>query len=84
MANAKKLYFVMVFDDESYNRVNYVTKIEGKTAYWEKGKHAKAFTKSTADDIVFGLCMNLIPSATVSAYDFITPYNEEGANNERK
>lgn len=75
--SAKKIYCVVVFDKESYNKISYVTKIEGKTAYWEKGKQAKTFSRATAQDIVFGLCMNLIPSAVIECYDFLLPGNEK-------
>lgn len=82
MANQKKLYYVAVFVTDSWNSIRYVTKIEGRTAFWEKGKPAKAFKKSTADDIVFGLCMNSTPSATIYAYDFLEPFNEGDEENE--
>ena len=57
MPKQKHFYYVGV-DTPTGTRL--VTKLNYSTKYakWEKGKKPLAMTKTVAEDIVFGLCMN--------------------------
>lgn len=54
----KKYYYIQVIDK---NKIKFITEIdnENKMSYWENDKEFKIFeTKSYADDIAMGLCLN--------------------------
>jgi len=58
MANKKQKnwYYVMVLTSEG---PKFVTSLgEGKTAYWDKLKAPKEFSKEWAEDLAFGLQVN--------------------------
>lgn len=66
MATTKKNhYYVLVFTD---NGPVYVTSINyaDKSARWEKDKDPKEFSKSNAEDLVFGLRCNWFNAVVVS------------------
>lgn len=60
------------------NQVRYVTGIDNatKTAIWEHGKEPKQFTKTIADNLVFGLACNSIPAMVVRVPDYIELRND--------
>jgi hypothetical protein len=57
MATTKNHYYILVFTD---NGPVYVTSVNyaEKSARWEKDKAPKEFSRSTAEDLVFGLRCN--------------------------
>ena len=66
MANTKKNhYYVLVFTD---NGPVYVTSVNyaEKSARWEKDKNPIGFSKSNAEDLVFGLRCNWHNAVVVS------------------
>lgn len=80
MANTKKNhYYVLVFTD---NGPVYVTSVNyaDKSARWEKTKPPKEFSKSNAEDLVFGLRCNWFNAVVVTLPCDIDsqPYNYAG------
>ena len=70
MNNVKRLSYVAVItSDGSSNALKFVTKTEGRNAFWEAGKPAKAFSETTAKDISFGLYCNGFAAVIVKAID---------------
>lgn len=63
MAGNKYYYYVLVITD--YGPVFVTGTGEHHTAYWDKDKEPKAFSKSRAEDITLGLGLNGHSSFTV-------------------
>lgn len=61
----KNHYYILVFTD---NGPVYVTSVNyaDKSAKWEKDKVPKEFSRSNAEDIVFGLCCNFFNAVVVT------------------
>lgn len=62
---------------ESDNHVKYVTSInrENKCAIWKSGEAAMKFSKTAAEDLVFGLVANGFQAAVLRAPSFMEPAN---------
>lgn len=56
----KYKYHIGIIMNDDHNHIKYVTSInrENKCAYWKDGEPAMAFTKTTAEDYVYGLVVN--------------------------
>ena len=55
-------YAVLVIEE---NEVKFVTETKGSYAEWADGQAAKLMSKSVADDLAFGLCVNGYPAMVV-------------------
>lgn len=75
-------YYVAVIDGD--NRLSYVTRVDNSshTFYCEKGKPAKSFTKTQADDLMTGMVFNMCTAAVIKVPDTYTLMNPEGESNE--
>ena len=64
----KYIYHVAIIDHNT-NQLRFVTEIMNQTrvAKWEDGKPAKKFTKTLADDLMFGLICNGYDAVVVKA-----------------
>ena len=73
----KYSYYVALI--ESNNHIKYVTEINNatKVARWEAGKPAMKFTKSAAENLVFGLTANCFPAVILQAPSFHEFSNSE-------
>lgn len=70
MATKKNHYYVLVMTD---NGPMFVTSIgEHHMCYWDEEKEPKEFSKAYAEDIAFGLRMNMF-----TAYLVVSPREEE-------
>lgn len=77
----KYKYHVAILHDD--NSIEYVTRIDNstKTFYCEKGEPAKAFTKTSAEDLMFGMVANFCTAAVVKVPDFYTLSNPKKEEN---
>jgi hypothetical protein len=59
--------------NDDNNRIKYVTKInrENKCAFWADGEPAMTFTKTIAEDYVYGLVVNGFNAVVIKAPSFI-------------
>lgn len=64
----KNKYAVLVIEENEYK---FVTETKGSYAEWASEKAAKLMTKSTAEDIAFGLCINGYPAMVVAVPNYI-------------
>lgn len=73
-------YYVAVIDGD--NRLSYVTRINNSSHVFhcEKGKPAKAFTKTQADDLMTCMVFNMYTAAVIKVPDTYTLMNPEGDN----
>lgn len=64
----KYTYYVAIIN-RTDNHLMFVTEImsQTKVAKWEDGKPAKKFTKTTADDLMFGLICNGYDAVVIKA-----------------
>ena len=60
----KSYYYVLVFTDEG---PVYVTQLDGNLAYWHKDEKPKDLSKSLANDVATGLCLNDHTAVVVSS-----------------
>lgn len=79
---AKKIKYVIgiIGGNDNVNTIKYVTSIDTNTnvAKWESDKEAKVFdSKSYAEDIAFGLCVNGYGAVVMIKPDYITLKNPE-------
>lgn len=79
---AKKIKYVIgiIGGNENVNTIKYVTSIDTNTniAKWESDKEAKVFdSKSYAEDVAFGLCVNGYGAVVMIKTDYITLKNPE-------
>ena len=58
----KNNYAVLVIEENEYK---FVTETNGSCAEWAVGQAAKLMSKSMAEDIAFGLCVNGYPAMVV-------------------
>lgn len=67
---------------DSNNKISYVTRTENstKTFYCEKGKEAKVFTKTGAEDLVYCLVINNYNAVVLRVPDF---YNYVNSSEEK-
>lgn len=77
---AKKIKYVIgiISGNENVNTIKYVTSIDTNTniAKWESDKEAKVFdSKSYAEDVAFGLCVNGYGAVVMIKPDYITLKN---------
>ena len=72
----KYTYYVAIL--EPNNTISYVTKVDNatKTFYCEKGKPAKKFKKTLADDLMFGMIVNCVDAVVIKAPDSRTFTND--------
>lgn len=73
-------YYVGIL--EKNNTISYVTRVDNytKTFYCEKGKPAKKFTKTRADDLMTGMILNCCTAAVIKvpdSYNLSNPSAEE-------
>lgn len=78
----KYYYHVAILHPD--NSIEYVTRIDNstKTFYCEKGKPALKMSKTSADDLMFGMVANFRTAAVIKVPDFYTLSNKEEENNE--
>ena len=76
----KYTYYVAILHPN--NTIEYVTRMDNstKTFYCEKGKPALKFTKTRADDLMFGMIANCCTAAVIKVPDFYNLYNKEEEN----
>lgn len=79
---AKKIKYVIgvIGGNDNVNTIKYVTSIDTNTnvAKWESNKEAKVFdSKSYAEDIAFGLCVNGYSAVVMIKPDYIALKNPE-------
>lgn len=79
----KYTYYVAILHGD--NSIEYVTRIDNstKTFYCEKGKPARAFTKTQADDLMTGMFFNMCTAAVIKVPDTYTLMNPDGDNDAR-
>ena len=67
----KYIHHVIII--EADNRIKYVTSINNanKCAHWKDGADAMKFTKTAAEDLVFGLVANGFQAAVLRAPAFM-------------
>ena len=70
----KNKTFVAIFD---VDKIRYVTEYDNanKQAWWANGKPALAMSKSTAENLYFGLRCNGYRACIITMPDYETPYN---------
>lgn len=73
----KYSYYVAILHDD--NSIEYVTRIDNpaKTFYCESGKPAMKFSKTKADDLMFGMVANCRTAVVIKTPDFYTLSNKE-------
>lgn len=73
----KYTYYVAILRQD--NTVEYVTRIDNSTKsfFCEKGKPAMKFTKTRADDLMFGMVANMCPAVVIKTPDFYELSNKE-------
>lgn len=73
----KYTYYVAILHDD--NSVEYVTRIDNETKmfFCEKDKPAMKFTKTHADDLMFGMIANNCTAAVIKAPNFYNLSNKE-------
>ena len=78
----KYKYHVVILHTD--NTVEYVTRIDNDTKmfFCEKGKPALSFTKTRADDLMFGMIANFCCAAVIKVPDTYTLSNKESENGE--
>lgn len=79
---AKKIKYVIgiIGGNENVNTIKYVTSIDTNTniAKWKSDKEAKVFdSKSYAEDVAFGLCVNGYGAVVMIKPDYISLKNPE-------
>lgn len=79
---AKKIKYVIgiIGGNDNVNTIKYVTSINTNTnvAKWESDKEAKVFdSKSYAEDVAFGLCVNGYDAVVMIKSDYIILKNPE-------
>lgn len=69
-------YFVGYLTEN--NKVLFITKIDNASRSWyaENGKPALKFTKTSADNMLFALCVNDVNAVIIKTPDFVIPENE--------
>lgn len=69
-------YYVAILRD---NTIEYVTRIDNSTKsfFCEKGKPALKFTKTSADNLLFGMVANACPAAVIKVPNFYNLSNKE-------
>ena len=79
----KYSYCVAILHDD--NSIEYVTRIDNETKmfFCEKGKPAMEFSKTRADDLMFGMIANNCPAVVIKTPDFYNLSNKEEENNEQ-
>lgn len=66
MSKQKYFYYVGIENDHG---MTLVTEVEwpSKTCYWNEDKKPLAMTEKQADDLVFGLTLNMTPAVVVKS-----------------
>ena len=74
-SNLKYKYCVAILRDD--NTLSYVTSVDNstKTFHCEYGKEAKKFSRTTADDLQYGMIANCCPAVVIKAPDFFNLIN---------
>lgn len=62
---------------DGMNTIKYVTKTQNhpSVAHWEDGKPAEIFSKTWAEDVALGLCMNGYPAIVMIKPDYLELVN---------
>lgn len=78
-------YHVGIIMHSDHNKIKYVTKIDkqNKCAHWTAGEPAMKFSKTVADDYVYGLVVNGFMAMTVKVPEFYCLQNGEDINDEQ-
>lgn len=69
MSKRKKSQYAIIVNTR--DGFKFVTKLVDHDAYWNDNEKALLMAKSTADDVVFGLCMNCFLAMVVVVPDYI-------------
>lgn len=78
----KYKHYVAIIDDETF-KLSFVTAMSNKDkiAYWTAGKPAMSMSKSSAEDLQFGLVVNGYRCLVIKAPDFYEIVNPEESEN---
>lgn len=79
MARKADEYVVGILGEyKGIRTIEYVTKVgDSHTAYWQKGKEAKVFSKAYAIDMCKGFAFNGIAAIPILKQDYISYVNPE-------
>lgn len=77
----KYSYYVAIVHND--NTLEYVTRIDNSTKmfFCEKGKPALKMTKTSADNLMFGMVANMCTAVVIKTPDFYTLSNKEEESN---
>lgn len=75
--NLKYQYCVAILRDD--NTLSYVTSVDNstKTFHCEAGKEAKKFSRTTADDLQYGMIVNYCSAVVIKAPDSFNLINSK-------